>query len=71
MVAFLKKEGIIHEKMIAYLPELNGVAERFNCMLLEGKRSLSFTANISTMLWVDIVATAVHVRNCFPYCFNN
>src|SRR5208282_5632299 len=53
MKAFLKEEGIVHEKTAPYIPQSNGVTERFNCTLLEGERALSFMANIPSTLWAD------------------
>ena len=71
MKAFLEEEGIVYEKTAPYSPQSNGIAERFNRTLLEGERALSFTANIPSMLWADLAATAAYVRNRLPHRSNN
>src|SRR5208337_3183575 len=57
-------------KTVLYTLQSNRVAKRFNCTLLEGKRALSFMANIPSTLWADLAASAVHIRNRLPHQSN-
>lgn len=40
---WLKKKGIRHETTVRYTPQQNGVAERYNRMLVEGARTLLYS----------------------------
>ena len=57
--AYLKSKRIFHELSVPHSPELNGVAERMNCTLVESARSMLSHATVS-------VATAAYVRNRIP-----
>ena len=63
MAAYLKTNGILHETTIPYIPQQNGVAERFNRTLIESTRAIMHSASIPDNLWAEIAATATYLRN--------
>jgi hypothetical protein len=48
---FLKKEGIQHEIISRYTPQMNGIAERLNRTLLEQVRCLLIACGLSWEFW--------------------
>jgi hypothetical protein len=44
-------------------PQQNGVAERFNRILVEIGRCLLIQAKLPKSCWVRALATAIHIRN--------
>jgi len=62
----LAANGIRHETTVAYTPEQNGVAERYNRTLLECVRVIMTSADIPQELWAEIAATAAYLRNRLP-----
>ena len=59
----LKNNGIIHEKTVAYSPEQNGLAERFNRTLPECMRSMLMDSGIGGEFWAEAIATAAYLKN--------
>jgi transposase InsO family protein len=56
--AFLRTEGIIHQRSAACTPEQNGVAERYNRTLIERMRALLNESHVPTFLWGEAAKTA-------------
>ena len=66
--SYFKSQGIRHEFSIAYNPEQNGTAERFNKTILEMARSMlqGAGAGVHQQLWGEAVMAATHTRNLCP-----
>ena len=64
--AYLKKEGIIHQKTVPHTPEQNGVAERLNRTLIESVRSMISDSGLPKTFWAEAVNTANYVKNRSP-----
>ena len=62
----LKNNGIFHEKTVAYSPEQNGLAERFNRTLLECMRSMLMDSGVGGDFWAEAIATAAYLKNRSP-----
>ncbi|EYE90608.1 uncharacterized protein EURHEDRAFT_510308 [Aspergillus ruber CBS 135680] len=58
-----KSKGIELEFIESYTPPQNGVAERFNRVILDIARALLFDAKISKIYWKYAVITANYLRN--------
>ena len=56
-------KGIIIETTAPYSPSQNGVAERFNRMLLVLACAMLFEKNLSIFLWDEAVAHAAYLCN--------
>jgi len=67
---FLKTNGIEHrtsaQYMRPYMPQQNGVAERFNRTLIEWARCSLLQSNLPPSFWAEAVSTACNVRNRCP-----
>ncbi len=63
---YLKAEGVIHVLTIPKTPQQNGVAERFNCTLVEMTRCMLVGANLSHKLWAEALSTAAYLKNRSP-----
>ncbi|GBM31676.1 Retrovirus-related Pol polyprotein from transposon TNT 1-94 [Araneus ventricosus] len=50
---FLNKLGICHEKTNPYSPEMNGVADRFNLIALDGVKALLKFSGMSQKVWAE------------------
>lgn len=64
--AYLKSEGVRHERTIPKTPEQNGVAERLNRTLVESTRSMLLDAKLPNKFWAEAISTAVYLRNRCP-----
>lgn len=62
----LNKEGIKRRLTVPYTPQQNGVAERYNRILVEMTRCMIFQSGLSPSFWAEAVCTANHVRNRCP-----
>ena len=63
---FLKFNGIKHNKSVAYGPQSNGKAERFNRTLVEKSRCMLLTSEANINLWGAAINTANYLRNISP-----
>ena len=57
------EKGIIIETTAPYSLSQNGVAERFNCTLLELAHAMLFKKNLPIFLWDEVVAYAAYLYN--------
>ena len=57
------EKGIIIGTTALYSPSQNGVAERFNCTLLELAHAMLFEKNLPIFLWDEAVAHAAYLCN--------
>jgi transposase InsO family protein len=62
-VAFCEQHGIRKEKIAAYSPHQNGLAERRNRSILEKTRSMLLGVGAPAFLWVEAAKTAVYLLN--------
>ena len=58
---YLRSEGIRHECTIPKTPEQNGVAERFNCTVVEATRLMLLDARPPQKFWAEAISTAMYV----------
>jgi len=63
---WLKSKGIELQNSAPYSLEQMGVAERFNCTLIELVRTMLIGRNLPSFLWAEAVAHATYLRNCAP-----
>ncbi|GBN10258.1 Retrovirus-related Pol polyprotein from transposon TNT 1-94 [Araneus ventricosus] len=64
---YLTNEGIKIERTNTYSPEKNGVAERYNRIIIEGVRALLHESKLPKSLWAEFVNTQNYLRNRFPH----
>jgi transposase InsO family protein len=64
--AFCTQQGIRQQTTPAYTPQLNGVAERKNRMILDMARSLLKAKKLPKQYWAEAVSCAVYLLNCCP-----
>ena len=64
--AYLKSEGIRHERTIPKTPQQNSVAERLNRTLIELSRSMLLDAALPIKLWAEALSTAAYLKNRCP-----
>lgn len=60
---FCKIKGILIQYTVAYNPEQNGVAERFNRSIMEKARCLMFDSQLEKYLWGEAVLTSIYLIN--------
>jgi len=58
--AFCTQQGIKHQTTPAYTPQLNGVAERKNRMILDMARSLLKAKKLPKQYWVEAVSCGIY-----------
>ena len=63
---YFSDKGVIHNTTAPYTPEQNGVAERFNCTLMERVRAMLLDAKLGSEHWADAASTATYVKNRSP-----
>ena len=61
-----KTQGIVRERSVAYIPQQNGCAERFNRTLTQKARAMVLDADIPKKYWGEAFNTAVTVYNLSP-----
>ena len=64
--AYCKEKGIIHELTNTYRLEQNGIAERFNRIIIEAAKSMLFHAKLPQQYWAEAMNTAVYLHNRSP-----
>ena len=64
--SYLRTEGVRHELTVPKTPEQNGIAERMNRTLVESVRSMLADAQLPHKFWVEVLSTAVYLRNRSP-----
>lgn len=65
-ISFLKEKGIQTQCTIAYSPQQNGVAERFNRTLVERIRVMLLESGIPKPFWGEAALTATYILNRNP-----
>ena len=68
MASYFESKGIHHEKMNAYTPQENGVAEQMNHTIVEMARTFLQDASLPNMYWSFGVNYATYVINWTPTC---
>jgi hypothetical protein len=63
---YCKQHGIQRNLTAGYSPQQNGVAERKNCTLLEGIRSIVIGTKIPSFLWDKIAHIVNYLQNRSP-----
>jgi hypothetical protein len=66
MRSILDQKGIVHKLTMPHSPQQNGVAERWNCTILDKARAMLHSAGLSLGFWECAVDTAVHTYNRTP-----
>jgi transposase InsO family protein len=62
----LAAQGILHQTTAPYTPQQNGVAERFNRILLSKVRSMMVDTSVPSPLWAEATNTANVLHNISP-----
>ena len=62
----VKAEGIQVEDTSTYIPEQNGVAERYNQTVVQMMRSMLTWSKLPHLFWAEAVWTANYLRNRVP-----
>jgi len=63
---YLTDQGIVKEFSMAYTPQQDGTAERFNRTMVEAALSMLHGAGISTGFWGEAILAFNHVSNRVP-----
>lgn len=58
--AFYKRKGIQMQPTVAYSPQQNGVAERFNRTLVEKVRTMLIDSNMPKYMWCEAVLAGTY-----------
>ncbi|ELR14658.1 Integrase [Acanthamoeba castellanii str. Neff] len=58
--------GIQHVTAPTYSPEHNGVAEWYNCTVMNMVRSMLLDAGLVNWFWAEALNTVVYINNCMP-----
>ncbi|GKB50236.1 ribonuclease H-like domain-containing protein, partial [Tanacetum coccineum] len=59
----LSKLSIVLQRLVARIPQQNGVAERMNRTLIEAARTMLADSLLPTTFWAEAVSTACYVFN--------
>jgi hypothetical protein len=63
----MERENIFQRKYsCSYSPQQNGVAERKNRHIVEIIHAMLNEKNLPNYFWVEVVATAIYIRNRTP-----
>ena len=63
---YLMKQQIEHEVTVPDSPEMNGLAERMNRIILEKAKCMCVHAGLPHSLWAEAASTATYVYNRLP-----
>jgi len=63
---FKEKKGIKSEFTIPYTPQINGVAERYNQVIMNTVRAILAETGLPKFLWLELANTANYLRNITP-----
>ena len=66
LTTYFQCSGITHSTTAPYMPEQNGVAERFNRTLMEKVRPTVFDAKLDFSYWAQATITATYAKNRSP-----
>jgi transposase InsO family protein len=66
--ATLDEKGIKHRLTMPGLPQQNGLAEQWNCTIMEKVCAMLHSAGLSLGFWEFAVDTVVHIYNRTPSC---
>ena len=66
MTSILESLDIKHETTSSHMPQSNDKVERMNHTLNETVHAMLFQANMSESFWIEVMHTAVYVRNRLP-----
>ncbi len=61
---YLCKHSIEHLPSPPYTPEYNGVAECYNCTIMEMTCAMLLSVNVTSAFWVKALAVVVYINNC-------
>ena len=64
---FFNEQGIEHEVVPPYTPQLNGLAERLNRTLVERVRCLLISSGLNFTFWADAMQYACYIYNRTPH----
>ena len=68
LVDYFESKGIHHEKMNAYTPQENSVAEWMNRTIVEMAHTLLLEGNLPLMYWCFTVIYTAYIINRSPTC---
>jgi len=63
MNEFCQQNSIIHETMLPYLPQQNGIAERAIAIIFEMVRCILHSAGLSLRYWGEAFLYATHIQS--------
>jgi hypothetical protein len=67
----LFEHGITHETTSLHMPEHNGVAERFNCTIVDMVCCMLLNSSQPKNIWGEAIFLAIAINNQLPMSANN
>ena len=64
---FCAQHGIIHQTIVPYSPQQNGIAERKNRTLKEMMNAMLLSSGLQQNLWGEAILSANYVLNRIPH----